>query len=182
MENRKNSNTTKLHLLRENITLGTFSPIPLELPNPAAGGPTCLYSLGMQSHHTCFLGLRMPCENKPLQGQGDWAIHVSTSEHLGLTFFENIFCLRSSVTLTCSLSLFFPVWAEWGQGGKGEGWSGWRLCFQIPSMVVCFSTAIWMPAGCIWACSMGRRLNTSFHRLQNSVSAWHSPGFYLVNR
>lgn len=161
---------------------GYIFPHTAWIAKPCSRWPYTSLFLGDAVSPCLFLGFKNAMWERTSARQGDWAIHVSTSEYLSLTFFENIFCLQSLVMLTCSLSSFFPVWAEWGEGGKGEGWPGWRLCFHIPSVVGCFLTAIWMPAGCIWDCSMGRRVNASFRRLQNSVSAWHSPGFYLVNR
>lgn len=92
MENMENSNTTKLHLWGENIALGAFPPISLELPYPAAGVLTHLGPIRILSHQGILsigkllvsLALGIPHENELLKGQGDGSIHVSLSEHLGL--------------------------------------------------------------------------------------------------
>lgn len=86
-----------------------MSSIALELPDPAAGGPACLCSKRMLCHQLLVsLASRIPHENELLQGQGDWAIHVSLSENLGLSSsLENTFCPHSSIVITCSPSLLW---------------------------------------------------------------------------
>lgn len=165
MENRKNSNTATLHLLGENIALGTYPPLALELPDPAAGGPACLDSSGMLSHQLLVaLALRIPHESELLQGRGDWAIRVSQSENLGLSSsLENTFYPHSSAVITCSPSLLCEF--EWNEGKEGGG-RGARMetVLSISQSERLLPAAAWMLAAANGAFSMGRKLKTPLPR------------------